>query len=80
MKMPKKQLPVPGNYYVNLTGQLIKVCCVLYSEGELSVIRLEYQDGHQLTVQLEEWNWLDLRPYADWFLGDSEIKDDELEG
>ena len=74
MEMSKKQLPVPGNYYVNLTGQLIKVLCVLYSDGELAIVRLEYQDGHQMTVKFEEWNWLDLRPYADWFLGEAELE------
>ncbi|NOY66493.1 MAG: hypothetical protein GXP13_03675 [Gammaproteobacteria bacterium] len=77
--MSKKQLPVPGKYYINLTGQLIKVRCVLYSDSELAVVRLEYQDGHQLTVMIDEWNWLDLRPYADWFLGDPESSS-ELEG
>lgn len=78
--MSNKLIPVPGNYYVNLTGQLIKVRCVLYSDGVLTVIRLEYQDNHQLAVRLDEWNWLDLRPYADWFLDDANEKDSELEG
>ena len=78
--MPINQSPVPGHYYVNLTGQLIKVRCMLYNQSELTFVRLEYQDGHQLTVGIDEWNWLDLRPYADWFLGGAKAKDTEQEG
>ena len=73
MDMIKQQQPVPGNYYVNLTGQLIKVRYLLYSNAELSTIVLEYQDGCRLFVSLDEWDWLDLRPYSDWFFGDKSV-------
>jgi len=77
--MSNKQEPVPGNYYVNLTGQLIKVRYLLYSGGEISMVMLEYQDGHQLKVQLDEWLWLDLRDYSDWFMGESRKRESEQE-
>lgn len=79
MEMQKPQQPVPGNYYVNLTDHLIRVVCTLYSDGELVAVRLEYQDSNQLTVNLDEWDFLDLKPYIDWCVGDSG-KDTELEG
>jgi len=77
--MSKKREPVPGNYYVNLTGQLIKVRYLLYSYGEMTMVMLEYQDGHQLKVQLDEWEWLDLRDYSDWFMGESSKQGTERE-
>lgn len=69
--MSKQQQPVPGEYYINLTGQLIKVRYLLYTQAEISRIMLEYQDGHRLSVKLDEWLWLDLKPYSEWFFGDS---------
>jgi len=77
--MSNKREPVPGNYYVNLTGQLIKVRYLLYSGCEITMVMLEYQDGHQLKVQLDEWLWLDLRDYSDWFMGESSKRESERE-
>ena len=66
--MAVQQTPIPGNYYVNKTGQLIKVRYLLYSEGDISRIILEYLDGRRMFVELEEWSWLDLVRYSDWYL------------
>ena len=77
--MSNNKAPVPGNYYVNLTGQLIKIRYLLYSGGELAMIMLEYQDGHQLKIGQEEWNWLDLRDYSDWFMGSANEQETEQE-
>ncbi len=77
--MSKQKKPVPGEYYINLTGQLIKVRYLLYNQAEISLVMLEYQDGHRLSVQLDEWHWLDLKPYSDWFFGDTNAET-ELEG
>lgn len=74
MDMSKQQQPVPGEYYINLTGQLIKVRYLLYSQAEISLIMLEYQDGHRLSVKLNEWFWMDLKPYSEWFFGDSDAE------
>ncbi|HEC28794.1 MAG TPA: hypothetical protein ENI65_04305 [Gammaproteobacteria bacterium] len=77
--MENQQKPVPGKYYVNLTGQLIKVRYLIYSHGEISLILLEYQDGHQISVDCQEWNWLDLKHYTDWFLDNRKSADSGLE-
>lgn len=66
--MATQQTPIPGNYYVNKTGQLIKVRYILYSDGDVSRVILEYLDGHRMSVELEEWSWLDLTRYSDWYL------------
>lgn len=63
------QQPVPGEYYINETGQLIEVRCMLYRDAEISMIMLLYQDGCRLTIRMDEWNWLALKPYSDWFFG-----------
>lgn len=65
--------PVPGDYYINLSGQLIKVKYVLYSQSAITMIMLEYQDNHCFTVRFDEWQWLDLKPYSDWFFGGDAI-------
>jgi hypothetical protein len=67
------QQPVAGEYYINETGQLIKVRCVLYSDAEISMIMLQYQDGYYLTIRMDEWNWLALKPYSDWFFGGQSV-------
>ncbi len=61
--------PVPGKFYINHTGQLIKVSYLLYAHARLSTIVLEYQDGGRLYVSNDEWEFLELKPYSDWFLG-----------
>ncbi len=71
--MQQQKKPIAGDYYVNLTGQLIKVRYLLYSNAQLSTIVLEYQDGCRLFVSLDEWYWLDLRPYSEWFFGDRSV-------
>ena len=63
--------PVPGDYYINLSGQLIKVKYVLYSGSVISMVMLEYHDSHQFNVRMDEWIWLDLKPYSEWFFGDN---------
>jgi len=66
--MASQQTPIPGNYYVNKTGQLIKVRYILYCGGDISHVILEYLDGHRMFVELDEWRWLDLTRYSDWYL------------
>ena len=64
--MAVKQEPVPGYYYINLTGQLIKVKALLYVTGRLARVVVEYLDGKMLNIRLDEWNWLDLSVYSEW--------------
>jgi len=64
--MTVRQRPVPGFYYINFTGQLIKVRALLYAEGEVRRVVLEYLDGSVIHVPMQEWDWLDLARYTDW--------------
>lgn len=64
--MAARQKPVPGFYYINLTGQLIKVRALLYVDGVVRRVVLEYLDGSVIKLALEEWDWLDLARYTDW--------------
>ena len=64
--MAVKQKPVPGYYYINLTGQLIRVKALLYVEGEMACVFIEYMDGRTIKVSAEEWSWLDLSMYTEW--------------
>ena len=64
--MTVRQKPVPGFYYINLTGQLIKVRALLYVEGAVRRVILEYLDGSVVKLALEEWDWLGLARYTDW--------------
>ncbi len=75
--MAVKQEPVPGYYYINLTGQLIKVKALLYVEGGLQRVVVEYLDGKVLNIRLDEWNWLDLSVYSEWL--ETRRVDTELE-
>jgi hypothetical protein len=67
--------PIPGRYYINLTGQMIKVKALLYYDGLLSKIIIEYLDGNIIYVAANEWGWLDLSIYNEW-RGSSRIKRD----
>ena len=63
--MAVRQRPVPGLYYINLTGQLIKVRALVYSAGVLTRVVVEYLDGRRARLPLDEWNWLELDRYSD---------------
>lgn len=64
--MTIKLEPVPGCYYINLSDQLIKVMALLYHEGYLSCVTIEFLDGSREHILIEEWNHLDLYAYPDW--------------
>lgn len=64
--MSIQQNPIPGRYYINLTGQMIKVRALLYLEGSLNKVTMEYLDGSVIHVAVDEWGWLDLSMYNEW--------------
>lgn len=64
--MAARQKPVPGFYYINMAGQLIKVRALLYVDGLVRRVVLEYLDGSVIKLALQEWDWLDLARYTDW--------------
>ncbi len=58
--MAIKTKPLINHWYVNLTGQLIKVVAVGYHEGELSKVVIEYINGKRQIIGIDTWNLLDL--------------------
>lgn len=58
--MSIQQKPVVGSWYVNLTGQLLKVWAVGYAGSKLSTVVIEYLDGTRVVVGINKWNLLDL--------------------
>lgn len=58
--------PIPGRYYINHTGQMIKVRALLYRDGFLNKVIIEYLDGNIIHVAANEWSWLDLAIYNEW--------------
>ena len=77
--MAIQQKPIPGNYYINLTGQLIRVMMLVYSEGKPSRVMIEYLDGRRMGIDISEWSWLDLSEYPDWLSRRSQSSDLEYE-
>lgn len=45
---------------MNLTGQLLKVWAVSYTDSRLSKVVVEYLSGTKVIVAIEKWNLLDL--------------------
>ena len=58
--MSIQQRPLVGNWYVNLTGQLIKVIAVGFADGRISKVVIEYINGKRQIVAIDTWNLLDL--------------------
>lgn len=77
--MTVRQKPVPGFYYINVTGQLIKVRALLYVQGIVRRVVLEYLDGSVIKLALQEWDWLDLARYTDWLERNRPLMDRERE-
>lgn len=71
--MIARELPQAGCYYINLTGQLIKVKALLYTGEHLTRLALEYLDGKTVFISIQEWDWLDFVSYSEWL---GEIGDD----
>lgn len=61
--MSIKQNPMVGNWYVNLTGQLLKVSAVGYDMGKLTKVVVEFLSGKRLILDLDKWYLLDLETY-----------------
>lgn len=58
--MSVKQKPVVGNWYMNMTGQLIKVWAVCYAMDQASRVVIEYLNGKRRIIGIEDWYSLDL--------------------
>ena len=58
--MAIQQKPLISTWYVNLTGQLIKVLALGYSDGQLSRVVIEYINGKRQIIGIDTWYLLDL--------------------
>jgi len=58
--MSTQQKPVVGSWYINLTGQLLKVWAVSYSDTALSKVVVEYLSGSRIVIDIDQWDLLDL--------------------
>lgn len=58
--MSVKQKAVVGNWYMNMTGQLIKVWAVGYSSGRPARVVIEYLNGKRKIIGFSDWCSLDL--------------------
>ena len=58
--MSIQQKPIVGSWYINLTGQLLKVWAVSYADSSLSKVVVEYLNGSRVVIDIEQWNLLDL--------------------
>ena len=58
--MPVKQKPVVGNWYMNLSGQLIKVWGLGYATGRLNNVVIELLNGKRKIICIDEWWSMDL--------------------
>lgn len=58
--MSIRQKPRVGTWYMNLTGQLMKVWAVSFSAGQVDKIIVEYLSGHKTVMDIHDWNMLDL--------------------
>lgn len=58
--MPVKQKPVVGNWYMNLSGQLIKVWALGYATGRINNVVIEFLNGKRRIIGVDEWWSMDL--------------------
>lgn len=54
------QQPLPGYWYINRTGKLMKVKMVMLGHEGIESILLEYIEGATQTISIEDWQCLDL--------------------
>lgn len=54
------QDPTVGAWFVNLTGQLIKVKLLMFNEDKLHCVLIQYLDGSTKLIDKEDWLCLNL--------------------
>ena len=58
--MFSRNIPVVGNWYVNRTGQLIKVKLLEMIQGIPVKAMIEYLDGTTKVIDMQAWSCLEL--------------------
>ena len=52
--------PVPGYWYINRTGKLMRVRFVSHGKNGVESILIQYIEGATQTISIEDWRCLDL--------------------
>ena len=71
--------PIPGYFYTNHIGQLIRVKLLVYVAGKVSRVIVEHLDNRLLKVTWEEWQEMGLSIYTEWHGIDSGKMEKEYE-
>jgi len=58
------QDPTVGSWFVNLTGQLIKVKFVMFDQDKLQRVLIQYLDGNTRLINHEDWFCLKLNKHV----------------
>ena len=61
--MFRVQHPTVGSWFVNLTGQLIKVRLVMFNKDKLHRVLIQYLDGNTKLIHHEDWSYLKLNKH-----------------
>jgi len=62
--MFRVQDPTVGSWFVNLTGQLIKVKFVMFNHDKLQCVLIQYLDGNTTLINHEDWTCLKLNRHV----------------
>lgn len=57
------QEPIVGSWFVNLTGQLIKVKLVMFNAETLQHVLIQYLDGKTKLINKDDWFCLKLNKH-----------------
>lgn len=52
--------PVPGYWYINRTGKLMRVRFVTFGVNGMESVLIQYIEGSTQTISIEDWRCLDL--------------------
>jgi len=52
--------PEVGNWYMNMTGRLIKVWAIAYSGNVIARVVIEFLNAEKRIINIHDWNQLDL--------------------
>lgn len=53
-------IPNIGQWYINVTGQLIKVIMVVHSDEQIEKVIIKYLNGDRKHISIDDWNLLNL--------------------
>ena len=57
------QDPIVGSWFVNMTGQLIKVKLLMFNEQSLHCVLIQYLDGSTKLIGKDDWFCLKLNKH-----------------